>query len=77
MSMPIRRLLEGSGLSSSEIDRLAIAYETALRKLHLVDRDDPIAEIVASKVIEIGAAAGEPIEIAMRAAAYFGIKDYR
>jgi hypothetical protein len=73
--MPIRRLLEGSGLSASEINRLAIAYETALRKLHLVDRDDPVVEMVARKVIDLGAAAGDPIEIARRAVAYFGIKD--
>jgi hypothetical protein len=62
--MSIRRLLKDSNLGPEEIDRLTMAYEQALRSLHLVDRDDPVAEIVARKIIEIGAAGvRDPAEI--------------
>ncbi|UPK08490.1 hypothetical protein [Bradyrhizobium sp. 170] len=30
------------------------AYERTLRKLSLIDRGDPIAELIARKVIELG-----------------------
>jgi hypothetical protein len=63
--MSIRRLLEDSNLGPEEINRLTMAYEQALRSLHLVDRDDPVAELVARKIIEIGAAGvRDPAEIA-------------
>jgi hypothetical protein len=52
--MPINRLLNGSGLEPEQVERLNRAYASALRKLRLVDRDDPIAEMVAKKIIEIG-----------------------
>jgi hypothetical protein len=62
--MSIRRLLKDSKLGPEEIDRLTMAYEQALRSLHLVDRDDPVAEIVARKVIEIAATGvRDPAEI--------------
>jgi hypothetical protein len=54
--MPIRRLLKDNGLAGPEdVERLNRAYSYALRSLHLVDRNDPITEIVAKKVIEVGA----------------------
>jgi hypothetical protein len=54
--MPIRRLLKDDGLAGPEdVERLNRAYSYALRSLHLVDRNDPITEIVAKKVIEVGA----------------------
>jgi hypothetical protein len=52
--MPINRLLAGSSLGPEEIGRLNDAYERTLRAMHLVDRNDPLAEIVAKKVIEVG-----------------------
>lgn len=51
--MPIHQLLANTPLRPEEIDVLVKAYEDTLRGLHLVDRDDPIAKIVAKKVIEI------------------------
>jgi hypothetical protein len=55
-SMTIRRLLEDNKLvEPQEVERLNRAYRDVLRSLHLVDRNDPIAEIVAKTVIEIGA----------------------
>jgi hypothetical protein len=37
--MPIRRLLERSGLSQAEVENLCRAYDEALHALHLVDRN--------------------------------------
>ncbi len=53
--MTIRRLLRDSGLARHEVERLNTAYRKVLRSLHLVDRNDPIAEIVAKTVIGISA----------------------
>ena len=53
--MPINHLLANSKLRTDEIENLNSAFKRALRSLHLVDRDDPLAEIVARKIIEIGA----------------------
>ena len=53
--MHINRLLANSKLRTDEIENLNSAFKRALRSLHLVDRDDPLAEIVARKIIEIGA----------------------
>jgi len=52
--MPIYRLLQNSPLGPEEISMLADAYNEAMKKLGLVDRNDPVAEIVAKKVIELG-----------------------
>jgi hypothetical protein len=53
-----------SSLQPEEISRLVAAYEQALRALDLVDRNDPVAEIVAKKIIEIGKRGGDAVEIA-------------
>ena len=56
--MPINRLLKDSKLEPEKVERLNRAYSYALRKLRLVDRDDPIVDIIAKKIIEVGAATG-------------------
>jgi hypothetical protein len=62
--MTIRRLLKDSKLAPEETQRLCLAYKSALRSLHLVDRNDPIAELVAKKIIEIRIAGiRDPAEI--------------
>jgi hypothetical protein len=48
----IYRLLQNSAFGPEDIERLATAYEDALRALKLSDRDDPITEIVAKRIIE-------------------------
>jgi hypothetical protein len=53
--MPINRLVSGSKLTPEEVERLNKAYTYALHSLCLVDRNDPVTELVARKVIEIGA----------------------
>jgi hypothetical protein len=52
--MPIGKLLVGKSVEPSELKRLTKAFELTLRSLSLVDRDDPVTEIVAKKIIEIG-----------------------
>jgi hypothetical protein len=52
--MPLDRLLERRGIGSEDSERLKQAFNLALNGLHLVDRHDPICDIVARKVIEIG-----------------------
>ena len=65
--MPINRLLKDGKLTSEDIARLNKAYTFTLRSLSLVDRNDPLTEVVARKVIEIGASVHDPAEIAKMA----------
>jgi hypothetical protein len=57
--MTIRRLLKNSSLPPEEVGRFVTAYQQTLRALYLADRHDPVAEIVAKKVIEIGKGGGD------------------
>lgn len=52
--MAIYRLLQNSPLGPEEISRLVSAYEATLKALGLKDRSDPITQMVARKIIEIG-----------------------
>ena len=52
--MPISRLLANESVAPGELERLTEAYELALRTLSLVDRNDPLTEIIAKKIVEIG-----------------------
>ena len=72
--MAIRRLLERSGLGPKDVERLNRACEDALHTLHLVDRNDPLTETIARKVIEIGKNGGDPAEIAKLAIKELGIR---
>ena len=63
--MPIQRFGAERKLRPDEIARLNLALGKALRLLHLVNRNDPVTEIVARKIIEIGATGDrDPTEIA-------------
>ena len=53
--MPIKRLLAGSELGPEEVEILTAAFNRALRSLGVVDRNDPLTELIARKIIEIGA----------------------
>jgi hypothetical protein len=62
--MTIRRLLKDVELAPEETQRLNLAFKRTLRLLHLVDRNDPITEMVAKKIIDIGIAGiRDPAEI--------------
>jgi len=71
--MPINRLLNGGNLGPEDVERLnRAAYTHALRQ-HLVDRDDPVADIVARKIIEVGATGiSDPKEISKTAIKQLG-----
>lgn len=66
--MAIYRLLERSSFGPRDVERMIAAYEDALRVLHLVNRTDPVTEIVAKKIIEV-ARTGERDPAAIRARA--------
>src|SRR5207237_3543416 len=51
--MAISRLLRNSRLKPEQISRLEAAYEQALHTLCIKDRDDPLTEMVAKKIIKI------------------------
>jgi hypothetical protein len=62
--MPINRLLKGMNLEPERVEALNRAFDLALRSLRLADRNDPITEIVAKKIIEIEATGvRDPVEI--------------
>jgi hypothetical protein len=72
--MPLNRLINGDSFASEEIARLNVAFEATLRALHLVDRNDPITEIVAKKIIEIGSTGlDDPAQISARAIRELGV----
>lgn len=52
--MAIYRLLQKLPLGPEEIEVLSEAYELTLRNFGLVDRNDPITEMVAKKIVELG-----------------------
>ena len=73
-TMPVNRLLRDSKLEPKVVEGLNRAFEQALRSLHLVDRNDPLTELVARKIIEIGAGGvSDPAEIAKRTVEELGI----
>jgi hypothetical protein len=66
--MTINRLLKDSKLGLKEIEILNLAFDKALRSLSLVDRNDPLADMIARKIIEIGAAGvADPAKISQMA----------
>ena len=62
-AMPINRLLRDGELKPEEIDKLNRAYTYALRELSLVDRNDPLTEMLARKIIEVGTTESDPAKI--------------
>jgi hypothetical protein len=51
--MAIYRIFKERAFEPEAIARLGAAYEGALKALQLSDRQDPITELVAKKIIEI------------------------
>ena len=58
--MAIYRLLENSssGLGPREVNCIIEAYEQALHTLCVKDRDDPLTETIAKKIIKIAQTGG-------------------
>jgi hypothetical protein len=72
--MAIYRLLQDVAFGPEEIDIMRAAYEATLKELHLVDRADPVTQIIAKKIIEIAQTnERDPARIAMVAIKELGI----
>jgi hypothetical protein len=73
MDVPINKLLTDGKVKPEDVERLNRAFTFALNALGLVDRNDPVCEIVARKVVEIDAAGTHhPEEIGTLAAKQLG-----
>ena len=71
--MAIHRLFQNMPMTPEDIGRLAAAYEATLKMLELADRSDPLTQLVASKIIEIGqTGVRDSVEISRRAVADLG-----
>ncbi len=55
--MAIHRLLREASFDPDEISQMTAAYEQALQALKFNDRNDPIIEILAKKIIEVARSA--------------------
>jgi hypothetical protein len=72
--MPIYRLLQNMPMGPEEISRVTTAYEEALRAIGVVDRGDPLAELLARKIIEVAQTGiREPADISDQAIKEIGI----
>ena len=72
--MPINRLLKDKR-TPEEIELLNQAFNHALNFLGVVDRNDPLCDLVARNVIEVGTTGiSEPREIAEIAVARIGLR---
>jgi hypothetical protein len=70
----IYRLLQNLPLGPEELKRLADAYERTLIALRLKDRDDPLTQIIAKKIIEVGQTGlKDPEQISARAIEELGL----
>ena len=50
--MPIRGMLKGQAFNPDQVGELVAAFESVLADLRLVDRTDPVTELVAKAIIE-------------------------
>ncbi len=51
--MAIYRLLQNSGFDPESVTIMTTAYEAARERLGLVDRSDPLTELLARRIIDI------------------------
>ena len=73
--MPISRLLEAGHYTPEKTEVLTKAFSLALGMMGLVDRNDPLCDLVAHKVLEAAeAGSGNPKEIAEAAVARIGLR---
>jgi hypothetical protein len=65
--MPINELVKQHAFTPDEIKLLVTAFEEALKENGLVDRDDPVTQVVAKRIIHL-AQQGERDPIRLRKA---------
>lgn len=51
--MAIYRIFKEKPFDPEAVERISAAYECALKALGLVDRQDPLTELVARKIIDV------------------------
>ena len=68
------RVFRSSELRPEEIKRLQLAYKYALRSLSLVDRNDPLTNMLAKNIIQVGATEHNPWKISEIAVKRLGIQ---
>jgi hypothetical protein len=72
--LAIYRLLQNVPFGPDDIQRLTDAYERTLVTLSVKDRNDPLTEFIAKKIIEIGQTGlKDPRQISARAIDELGL----
>jgi hypothetical protein len=72
--MPIYRLLQNLPMGPEEVSRMTTAFEKALRTVGIEDRNDPMAEMIAKKIVEIAqTGVRDPAEISAQAIRELGM----
>ncbi len=61
--MAIYRLIDAGAFGPDEIEAMTAAYEGALVELRLVDRNDPLTEIIAKSIVNVTATGERDFEI--------------
>ena len=56
--MAIYRLIANGAFGPDEIEAMTAAYESALIELSIIDRNDPLTELIAKSIVNV-AATGE------------------
>ena len=51
--MPLARHVQGAAFRPEQLVEMTTAFEDVLRRLQLVDRTDPVVDLVAKKVVEV------------------------
>lgn len=75
--MAIYRLIASGSFEPEEIEAMTPAYEAALLDLGLVDRDDPMTQIVAKAIVGIaGLGERNPVAIKDRALHAIGARPF-
>ena len=52
--MPIYRMLDRGAFDPTAVSAMTTAYEQACAALNLIDRSDPVCELIAKRIIEYG-----------------------
>ena len=75
-TVAIYRLLQNLPLGPDDLRLLADAYERTLITLSVKDRNDPLADFIAKKIIEIGQTGlKDPARISARAIEELGLPE--
>jgi hypothetical protein len=73
--MAIYRLIANGSFGPDEVKAMVAAYESALTDLQLIDRNDPLTELIAKSIVNV-TATGErdPENIKERALNALGVR---